>query len=77
MPAKKRAFRIPDYQPVTLDARGRISLISEIYVPKSDEDSLDFNVQVDVVAKGGKLSGRIVSIQRKSVLARLMDQPCR
>jgi hypothetical protein len=67
VPAQKRdnyAFRIPDYRPVTLDARGRIRLISEIYVPKSDEDSLDYNVQIDVVAKGGKLSGRIVSIQR-------------
>ena len=67
VPARKRdnyAFRVPDYRPVTLDARGRIRLISEIYVPKSDEDSLDYNVQVDVVAKGDKLSARIVSIQR-------------
>jgi hypothetical protein len=67
VPAQKRdryAFRVPDYRPVTLDARGRIRLISEIYVPKSDEDSLDYNVQVDVVAKGDKLAARIVSIQR-------------
>jgi hypothetical protein len=67
VPAQKRykySFRIPGYKPATLDAHGRIRLISEIYVPKSDEDSLDYNVQVDVVAKGGKLSGRIVSIQR-------------
>ena len=67
VPAQKRdryAFRVPDYQPATLDARGRVHLISEIYVPKSDEDSLDYKVEVDVVAKGGKLSARIVSIQR-------------
>jgi hypothetical protein len=67
VPVRKRdkyAFRVRDYRPVTLDARGRIRFISEIYVPKSDEDSLDYNVQVDVVAKGDKLSARIVSIQR-------------
>ena len=67
---KKRAgyaFRIRDDQPVTLDARGRVDVIAELFVPKSDDDNLEYKVRLEVVTKGGKLSARVVSVRKTRV----------
>jgi hypothetical protein len=57
------SFRVHEDLPVTLDARGRIRFTAMLYVPKG-ETSNDYKVQVNVRARGGKLSAQVVSMQR-------------
>ncbi len=56
-------FRVHEDLPVTLDARGRVRFTAMLYVPKG-ETSNDYKVQVNVRARGGKLSAQVVSMQR-------------
>lgn len=58
-----KAFRIREELPVTLDERGRTRFTAMLYVPKGDT-SFDYAVRLDVSAKGGRPTARIVSIQR-------------
>ncbi|WP_156433992.1 hypothetical protein [Bradyrhizobium retamae] len=48
---------------MTLDARGRVRFTAMFYAPKG-ETSNDYKVQVNVRARGGKLSAQVVSMQR-------------
>jgi hypothetical protein len=57
------SFRVHEDLPVTLDARGRVRFTAMLYVPKG-ETSNDYKVQVNVRARGGKLSAQVVSMQR-------------
>ncbi|WP_275190380.1 hypothetical protein [Bradyrhizobium sp. CSA112] len=57
------SFRVHEDLPVTLDARGRVRFTAMLYAPK-DETSNDYRVQVNVRARGGKLSAQVVSMQR-------------
>jgi hypothetical protein len=57
------SFRVHEDLPVTLDARGRVRFTAMLYVPKG-ETSDDYKVQVNVRARGGKLSAQVVSMQR-------------
>jgi hypothetical protein len=57
------SFRVHEDLPVTLDARGRVRFTAMLYAPK-DETSNDYKVQVNVRARGGKLSAQVVSMQR-------------
>jgi hypothetical protein len=57
------SFRVREDLPVTLDARGRVRFTAMLYVPKG-ETSNDYKVQVNVRARGGKLSAQVVSMQR-------------
>jgi hypothetical protein len=66
LPARMRdgkAFRVREELPVTLDERGRIRFTAMLYVPKGDT-SFDYAVRLDISAKGGKPTARIVSMQR-------------
>ena len=66
LPARKRefnAFRVREELPVTLDTRGQLRFTAMVYVPKS-ETSLDYEIRVDISAKNGKPSARIVSMRR-------------
>ena len=60
---QSHSFRVREDLPVTLDAQGHARFTAMVYVPKG-ETSLDYKMQVDVVAKNGKLAARIVSMQR-------------
>jgi len=69
LPVRKRessSFRVREDLPVTLDARGRAAFVAMVYVPKSD-DGLNYKVRVDIAAKDGRLSARIVSLQRTNL----------
>ncbi|WP_028346391.1 hypothetical protein [Bradyrhizobium murdochi] len=57
------SFRVHEDLPVTLDARGRVRFTAMLYAPKG-ETSNDYKVQVNVRARGGKLSAQVVSMQR-------------
>lgn len=57
------SFRVRTDQPVTLDARGRLSFTAMLYVPKS-ETSNDYKVQINVRTTGGKPTAQVVSMRR-------------
>ena len=59
------SFRVHEDLPVTLDARGTLRFTAMLYVPKG-ETSNDYNVQVNVRERGGKLSAQVVSVRRVS-----------
>lgn len=70
LPARQRefySFRVHEELPVTLDARGHVKFTAMVYRPKSDEDSKDYKMQVDIVPKDGKPAARIVSMQKVRV----------
>jgi hypothetical protein len=73
IPASRResySFRVLNGLGVTLDPRGRLRFKASLYVPKA-ETSRDYSIAVDITARRGEPSARIVSMQKVTIDPRL------
>jgi len=64
------SFRVLKDPGLTLDARGRLRFEASLYVPKADT-SRDYGIALDITAKRGEASARIVSVQKVTIDPRL------
>jgi hypothetical protein len=67
LPPRKRenyTFRVREDQPIKLDVRGHLRFFAMLYLIKSDQPSLDYELRVDITRKEGKMAAKVVSIRR-------------
>ena len=73
LPAARRdsySLRVRSDLPVKFDSKGRLRFLVALFVPKA-EDGLAFRVDMAVGTAAGRLTARVVSVQRAKIDPRL------